>query len=109
MLRILSKIKTSTWETAGRVLPMTALLVIGILWLVRPAVWIDYFLILVASVFGTTAFVWWWWVVAKIDELNFTIKNSEREFKLILKAIVETKTILSKRAEEVKKDHKFKK
>ena len=108
-MRILSKLSPNFWIWAGKVLPMSALLIIGILWVVRPNEWFEHFLIFVASSFGTIAFIWWWWVIEEVQKLNENIEQSRKEFRNISNLIIETKNILSKRAEELKKDHQFKK
>ena len=73
------KLKTAFWSWAGRILPLTALLLVILLVSFDATQALDYLLIGIATVFGTIAFFWWWWVIDAIRNLNrFFTESLER-------------------------------
>ncbi|MAV94278.1 MAG: hypothetical protein CMA31_01150 [Euryarchaeota archaeon] len=96
-------LKTKFWSWAGRVLPLTALLLVILLVTVDARAALDYLLIGIATVFGTVAFFWWWWVIDAIHNLNKFFTDSYDRFGDIQSHLREIK----KDVGEVKQNHKL--
>jgi hypothetical protein len=89
------------WSWTGRILPLTALLLVILLVTVDAREWLDYLLIAIATTFGTIAFFWWWWVVDAIRNLNKFFTESYDRFGEIQGHLREIK----KDVHEVKASH----
>ena len=89
------------WSWTGRVLPLTALLLVILLVTVDAREWFDYLLIIIATTFGTIAFFWWWWVIDGIRNLNRFFTDSYDRFGEIQGHLREIKRDVS----EVKNNH----
>lgn len=94
-------LKTKIWSWCGRILPLTALLLVVLLVAFDAKETLDYVLIGVATIFGTIAFFWWWWVIDAIHNLNKFFTESYDRFGDIQMYLHEIK----KDVGEVKKNH----
>lgn len=96
------KLKTAFWSWAGRILPLTALLLVILLVSFDAKQALDYLLIGIATVFGTIAFFWWWWVIDAIQNLNKFFTDSYDRFGDIQSHLREIKRDVG----EVKENHR---
>lgn len=96
-------LSTKFWSWTGRVLPLTALLLVILLVTIDAQVTLDYLLIAIATTFGTIAFFWWWWVVDAIRNLNKFFTDSYDRFGDIQGHLREIKQDVH----EVKSSHEF--
>lgn len=93
------------WIWAGRVLPMTALLLTGIFYAFDIKTAIDYLMVGVAGTFGTIAFTWWWWVVYAIKHVLWAINDSKERFDHLIIELRETKTLLRENKRRIESMH----
>jgi len=94
-------LSTRFWSWAGRILPLSALLIVILLVTMDAQEALDYLLIGIATIFGTIAFFWWWWVVDAIKNLNKFFNDSYNRFGDIQSHLREIKQDVS----EVKQSH----
>ena len=95
-------LKPKFWSWAGRVFPLTALLLLILLISFDATQALDYVLIGIATISGTIAFFWFWWVIDAIHNLNKFFTDSYARFGDIQDHLREIKRDVV----EVKDNHK---
>ena len=89
--------QVTVWTWLGRVAPLTALLVIGLILFFDIDTWLETVLTLIALLFSITAFTWWWWVIYAVRDIFKMLNRANKRFEEVLmeiKAIqVETRRV----------------
>lgn len=87
--------QVTLWSWLGRIVPILALLVIGILLFFDVDTWIETVLVFLAVSFSITAFTWWWWVIYAVRNIFGMLNNANKRFDQVLREIktlrIETK------------------
>jgi hypothetical protein len=86
------------WVWLGRVAPLTALLMLGIVLIFDFTSWLHYLIMSIGITFAITAFTWWWWVIYAVKDIFRLLNDANVRFGEVLQ---ELKAI---RKEYIKKD-----
>lgn len=93
--------QVTIWSWLGRVAPLTALLIVGILLFFDVDTWIESVLTLIALLFSVTAFTWWWWVIYAVRDIFKMLNRANKRFEEVLKEIktlrVETRKVKTRK------------
>ena len=79
--------QVSVWAWIGRVAPLSALLLIGLVLTTDLSTYKDYIIIAIAVGFGPTAFFWWWWVIYAVKSLVKLLDSNKQKFDSIVKEL----------------------
>lgn len=82
--------QVTLWTWLGRVAPLTALLVIGLILFFDIDTWLEIVLTLIALLFSITAFTWWWWVIYAVRDIFKMLSRANKRFEEVL---LEIKTL----------------
>lgn len=79
------------WWYIARVIPIFALVVLAIVYLLDIKTLTDWFMISVVSCFIFASISWWWWVMVLVKNINTSMQQSINKFQEISNEIKEIK------------------
>lgn len=82
------------WHRAGRILPLVALVILGLVLVADLDGWISYTVAGIAIMFATAAFSWWFWVIGAIKKIYQMLDRAQQGFDNILKELKSIKSDL---------------
>lgn len=75
------------WYRAGRILPLVALVILGLVLVADLDSWIRLTVAVIGIVFATAAFGWWFWVIGAIKKLYQMLDKAQEGFDNILQEL----------------------
>lgn len=87
----------TAWVWLGRVAPLTALFILGVIIYFDFSEWTNWVLAATAILFGVVAFAWWWWVIYAVKDLNEMLAEANNKFGTIIADLREIKKEFQRR------------
>lgn len=72
--------EVTIWDWLGRVLPLTILAIISVLYLFELKSWLDLVIEISVIVFFIICFIWWYWAIYKIAAMVKFLRQSQQNF-----------------------------
>ena len=85
------------WIWCGRILPLTALLVLIFVLVFDFSAWINFVVACISIVFASFAFFWWWWVLDTVRNLYSTLNLAQERFIQVLEELKQMRKDLNDR------------
>jgi len=96
-----NKIPINIWHCV----PLVTLFLLVLIGFFAPVIWQDWALIMIASGFATTTFIFWWWVVYSVANTYKQFKELTEQFRLVNELLMETQELINTRIEDISDYH----
>jgi hypothetical protein len=80
------------WHWAGRILPLSALVILAVELAFDLDSVIDYTLCAIGVIFAMFAFTWWWWILDTVRKLFVMLQTAQDRFTEVIEELNEIKS-----------------
>ena len=78
------KKQVGLWAWLGRVVPLSALVILCLVLFYDINTWLETVLLFIAVVNQITAFTWWWWVIYAVKDIFTMLNRANKKFEEVL-------------------------